>query len=476
MVDTPSGAFFQSWIDYKGGDLDINIKFERTYNSRSNHKGWFGFGWCTDFETSLVVSESEITLKHCGDGKEIHFLKTGSVFKSDEEQYGKFDRKGAAFIRSYVDGTTETYSSDGKLNEIKKGSKIVSIDYSSNGTPKAIRDGGGHEIVVSQTAEGLISEITVKTKDEKGKPVLASIGKYQYKNGNLVSAQNAWDNVYQYDYDKDHNMVKATWPNKAVVNIGYNRNDWVESLSGTDICSEKYSYKVENQKKPAKYTVSIKKTCDKNVTFERSYTYSFSTDGDRTIAAAYDEDGYNREYKYDKNGNVIEFTDFRPGKSGIRKVVTKVARNKAGQIVSISSPFKRLSYSYKEGSSRDVVSEATIEQFVAGKVFDKTTYNFSYDENDQMIGFKDSSKKDGLTVFSYDEQGRVSKVIFKDKTKDVSIEIVYSAEDESPKGIKYNGKILPFEIYDKVATAKEIAAVELYYDFIRATALSVPTY
>lgn len=182
----------------------------------------------------------------------------------------------------------------------------------------------------SSSPDGLITDIFVKTKDEKGKVSSVSIGKYSYKDGNLISAKNAWDNLYQYEYDKNHNMVKAVWPNKASVNIGYNRNDWVESINGTDICSEKYSYKVENNKKPAKYTVSIKKTCDKNVTFERSYTYSFSPDGDRTIAAAY-EDGYDREYKYDKNGNVIEAIDYRIGKSGRHKVVTKISRNTLGQ-------------------------------------------------------------------------------------------------------------------------------------------------
>jgi hypothetical protein len=114
MVDTASGAYFQSWIDYTGRDLDLKVQFERTYNSRSNHKGWFGFGWCTDFETSLSVRENEITLNHCGDGKEIHFSKAGSVFKPVEEINGKFEKENSSLVRTFKDGTKEIYSMDGK--------------------------------------------------------------------------------------------------------------------------------------------------------------------------------------------------------------------------------------------------------------------------------------------------------------------------------------------------------------------------
>jgi hypothetical protein len=77
-----------------------------------------------------------------------------------------------------------------------------------------------------------------------------------------------------------------------------------------------------------------------------------------------------------------------------------------------------------------------------------------------------------LIVFSYDDENRISKIV----SKDITIEIVNSANNEPPQGIKYNGKVLSFDIYDKPATPKEIAAVELYYDFVRAGQLSVPTY
>jgi len=50
-------------------------KIVRTYNSRSLFSGMFGFGWCSDFETSMEVNaEGNIKVKECGGGMGSYIL------------------------------------------------------------------------------------------------------------------------------------------------------------------------------------------------------------------------------------------------------------------------------------------------------------------------------------------------------------------------------------------------------------------
>jgi hypothetical protein len=55
-VNLKNGNFYISYTDIivPGGGMDLEIT--RTNNSKSTEKGWFGFGWGSDFETYVTVS------------------------------------------------------------------------------------------------------------------------------------------------------------------------------------------------------------------------------------------------------------------------------------------------------------------------------------------------------------------------------------------------------------------------------------
>ena len=52
-VNLKNGNFYISYTDIivPGGGHDLEIV--RTYNSKSTDRGWFGFGWGSDYETYL---------------------------------------------------------------------------------------------------------------------------------------------------------------------------------------------------------------------------------------------------------------------------------------------------------------------------------------------------------------------------------------------------------------------------------------
>lgn len=469
VVDTSTGSFIHSWIDYEGKGLDLNIKLERTYNSRSNDKGWFGFGWCSDLETTITISESSVAVNHCGSGEEIVFQKAGSLFKSTRTQDGIFKKSGSNYVRTFADGTTETYSSNGKLSEIRKRGDYISLKHNEKGTIKSLQDSGGRVVVTETDQSGFITSITAIVPSKNGKKQKEKIADYTYKDDNLVSATNFWGNTYTYTYDKEHNLIKAVWPGNNTVEIGYNSNDWVKSLKGTNICTEDYAYKVDGSKNPPRYAVDVKKSCDHGVVIERGYSYSYGLENRRIVAAEVDVDGVRREFKYDNDGNVVEVTEYRPNKTGIAKIVTQISRNERGQIVKVNNAFESRAYKYKTGASRDVVVEVTLETVALGKTVESMKYAFSYDEADQILS---AVKPDGQRlVFKYDDD-RVIKI----SSKDMTIEVLYDTGSAEPNAIKFAGKILPLAIYDKSPTPQELSAVELFFDFVRVQNLTIPSY
>ncbi|WP_415063172.1 DUF6531 domain-containing protein [Bdellovibrio sp.] len=469
VVDTSSGSFIHSWVDYEGKGLDLNIKLERTYNSRSNSKGWFGFGWCSDLETAITVSENSIAVNHCGSGEEVVFQKTGTVFKSPKTHDGIFKRSGSSYVRTFADGTTEMYSSSGKLSEIRKHDDYIALKYNEQGMIKSLQDSGGRIVTTETDQNGFITSITAHLPQKGGQKQKEKIAEYTYKDANLVSATNSWGNTYTYSYDKEHNLTKAVWPGNNFAEIEYNSNDWVKSLKGTNICTEDYAYKVDGAKKPPRYTVDVKKNCDHGVVFERRYSYSYAHDHRRIVAADVDVDGVRREFKYDNDGNVVEVTEYRPNKTGIAKIVTQISRNERGHIIKISNPFESKTYKYKTGSSRDVVTEVSLETIALGKTIDSIKYTFGYDDEDRIVSL---AKPDGQRLdFKYD-QDRIIKI----SSKDMTIDVVYDPDSTEPNAIKFAGKILSLAIYDKSTIPQELSAVELYFDFVRAQGLTVPSY
>lgn len=463
-VDTSSGSFVHSWTDFEGGGMDLKISLVRTYHSRSNHIGWFGFGWCTDLETKLIRSEDLVEINHCGDGKITTFNREGSQFKSKNPADGVVKKVGINYERSFSDGTKEIYNSEGYLLEVRKGNLFIKITYNDKGLPIEISDSGERLVKVESTQQNTVSRIQFflnkKNKDIKA----VDIGQYSYEDKNLVEAKNSWGNVYIYQYDKKHNMTLAKWPNGKLVQIAYNNSDWVQSLSGTDLCKEAYSYKIDNSRKPPRYAVTLTKECPDGTKVERSYAYTYALDNSRVIAADLIESTVKREYIF--NGDdVIRVTEHRHN----GKLVTEVKRNSMGQIVEVSNPFEIKSYTYKQGSSRHLVVDTEIKQIVMGKVASSSAYSFGYNDRDLLIF---AVKPNNVKVeFKWSDDDVLTHV----KRDGIEVELVYGKEDEVI-GVKYKGKVLPINIYEVSANQKEISAVESYLDFHRMQRLTIPSY
>ena len=138
-VNLKNGNFYISYSDIKvpGGGHDLEVL--RTYNSKSAHKGWFGFGWGSDFETYLVVSaDGSVVIHENGAGAQTRFIRKGSVdAKAAAKKIVSAMRKRTKIGDKVVNDLVDKLSKDAELRRayskkfnvkstIPKGTKLYS--------------------------------------------------------------------------------------------------------------------------------------------------------------------------------------------------------------------------------------------------------------------------------------------------------------------------------------------------------------
>ncbi|HEX4923964.1 MAG TPA: DUF6531 domain-containing protein [Bdellovibrionales bacterium] len=326
LVDMRNANYSDTWIDLEipGGGFDFKV--ERTYNSRSLFNGIFGFGWCSDFETSLEIeADGSLKLTECGAGFEVIYTSenyskknvdaavtnivakykeknptTTSRFLNDLETQLKGDRrlrdkysselgiKGSVdkneifyangrgpetverresnYIRRLPGGNTQTFNQRGRLTEIEdKNGNYLRFSYNGD-LIRDVVDNNGRKLNFTYYGNKKIKTIT-------GPNDLRVEYKFEKLN-ELSWVRNGWKNEYSFEYDDLKNLVKINYPDKTNKIITYDKNkDWVTSYKERDNCKEEYKYELSKDDPKNHYWSTVTKTCDKRVVNNSRYEF-----------------------------------------------------------------------------------------------------------------------------------------------------------------------------------------------------------
>lgn len=325
VVDLKNANYTNTWIDLDVSGSGYDLKIIRTYNSRSLFNGIFGFGWCSEFETSMdITAEGSLKIKECGGGQEIVYspkpvsetdieksvveimkrvkqdpknkysanrlveiqkdLKTDDDFRSRMAKYygylpeikegTKYFASGREvenitynknhYTRTLADGTLQRYSLDGKLTHIyDKNNNYLKFEY-EKGILKTVADNNGKTLTFKYYQNNKVKEILGPN---------GLVVEYKFSNlDNLASVKNAWKNTFTYEYDELHNLTKATWPDKTFISIKYDKEkDWVIGFADRDKCTE--SYKYEPREPSLHFWSTVVKICGKEKVADNKYEF-----------------------------------------------------------------------------------------------------------------------------------------------------------------------------------------------------------
>jgi YD repeat-containing protein len=463
-VNLKNGNFYITYTDIvvPGGGHDLVV--ERTYNSRSPDKGWFGYGWGSDYETYLTVSaDGSVVVHENGSGAKTRFtprqavdadaaakkivdamrkktsvservanslisklkndaelrqayakrfnvqanLAVGTELFSNVRGLQKVIRTKDGFLRKFNDGIEHSFNKDGKLVKVKdKNGYIVNLSYKNN-VLESLKDSMAKQIFFKWYPDGKIKSVESGT----GKKTF-----YKYdQDENLIEAKDVAGNMFQHKYDKNHNMTEIKYKDGSAMKIAYTkRTQFVEQI--TKKTGETVGYKYEsNPKNPELHywtLVTKKSPSGSEVTNRYEYEIKKRPDGSHyTYRVLTVVNNVKTETIYTECCSL-------PKQIKRGNYVTNFEYNKKGLLV-------------KKNSSRGDFVELDYhpQHNKITKVVNNTGWtNFEYDKKGNL---KRAQNSDGMSVLLiYDSKGRISKMMdVNSKTKKKrSLSFIYNAQ------------------------------------------------
>lgn len=474
IIDMKNANFSTSWTDLivPGGGYEMKVL--RTYNSRSLFNGLFGFGWCSDFETKLVVSpDNTLKVFECGAGLETTYttkdygnkdienlvqnivkkvkangkrsedylknlrqnlmkdsvlrirmaveydltsaVKEGAVYYANGKEIENITLMKEYYVRQLADGSFQRFDLKGRLIALyDKNNNFLKFNYDGS-LLKEVTDNNGRRLNFKYNSSKRLASISGP---------LGITVEYRFeKLDNLVWVNNAWGNVYTYEYDELHNMTKATWPDKSTIQLTYERNkDWVLSYKDRQNCNESYQYETSKEDPKNHYWSIVEKKCGKEIVNNTKFEFFHKVRSDgvlylaRTVTVI---NGQTNEIVYHEMfGKPVMI------KRGPERITFEYFPN--GQLRAKANQYSRLAYEY-DPKIKKVSSVKTIFTDEKGKKTAERLSEFKYDSKGNLNFAKNT---DGQKInLTYDNKGRIATI--EDQAKKI-VKISYDEKYGKP--------------------------------------------
>ncbi len=212
------------------------LAFKRYYSSRSHYLGWFGFGWCTDFEKKIeFLSDQKIRLEDC---------KMSGPENFSPSQYKRTQDR---ITITSSDKTTTEYDAKGRLIKISSADLKASLTYLGNNTQiKATLSRG-----ISSTDD--IIQVTFDPSTNFIKEIKTNKNQiqYEYDGDNLSAVKENKIVSFNYHYDDYQNIERIDYKDQTFETIAYETNqDRVRLFRDRQGCIEKFSFEKDLLKGP----------------------------------------------------------------------------------------------------------------------------------------------------------------------------------------------------------------------------------
>ena len=478
-VNLKNGNFYVSYTDIVVPGGGKRLEITRTYNSKATEVGWFGFGWGSEFETFLEISsDGSVIIHEHGSGARTRFtpkttidavgaatkivnemkkktvlsekaaselvdklagnaelrhtyaqnfgiqatIAPGSVLYSSDRGPQELVVTQDGYRRDHSDGRQDFFNQSGKLSKIlDKSGYSIGFVY-KNGLLESIKDSQAKQIYFSWYPDGLVKEIW-SAGDKKAQ--------YKYKEQDLVSSVDIDDNVYNYTYDKSHNMTEISYSDKTKLSIGYDqKNFFVTDV--TERNGEVYKYQYgSNPKKPDYHywTLVTKPGFDgKPVTNRYEYEIKVRPDGSTyTYRILTEINGISTETIYADNSLPLKIVR---GSN-----VTNFEYNSDGLLTKKTS---------SKGEFVNIEYDNAIKKIKKVTNNDGTTV-FDYDPKGNLV--KAANNQGKIVFLIYDSKGKISKMVDQE------------ANEKRILAFKYNALGKPVEI-----EMEKVGKINVAYD------------
>jgi YD repeat-containing protein len=252
LVAIGNGNYFMGFTDLEHDELSspFQIKIQRTYNSRSQFDGIFGYGWGSDYEAFLLPSsDGSVVIQESGGGDKTRFLpkdfsKAELAKQVDRllEAYAKKEKAAASRVKDMreklladANERDELSRTLGIFPEMAVGTKLFSTQRGDKQTVTVIK--GGY---VREYADGKqeLFNVKVDVADQGLDPARRRILKGVFKASRLVDPVRKAQIFYEYD--KSGRLTTITDKKNQTVRVAYNEAGKIREV--VDLRGNKATY------------------------------------------------------------------------------------------------------------------------------------------------------------------------------------------------------------------------------------------
>ena len=411
-----TGNYSKQYIDFEF--LNIN----RVYNSKSEKKDIFGFGWSFGYSSRI---EPHPFLKNTY----LVYLPDSSIaiFEHKENGYvslnnrSTLEKKNDKYIFTTKEKEVYTYNLEGKLETITDVyGNVTTLTYNKNGLLEKITDHVNRSYTLKYNEDQLVTKIT--------DPIGRSIG-YQYQ-GELLQ--------------------KVTSFNGMVTEYAYNSKKQLTSIKEDGVFMFRIKYIESGTYQDRVYQIIEARGNELTYSYNGTDNLTIETDSnDRIKKTYYDRDGY--EYKVinpigatttstylledgaNKYGELASLTKI----NGAKIIYTRDANGNVTKIANPDSSTKQYVYNSKNKVVKEIDELGNIKEYIYDSdqvtllkevipLDGKTLYSeteeqskyqiitYTYYEPKEVHGIKNLMKtktdQKGTTTYTYDQYGNVNSI------------------------------------------------------------------
>lgn len=255
LVAPGNGNFFVGFIDleHEASPNSFQIKVQRTYNSRSQFDGLFGYGWGSDYEAYLLPSaDGSVVVQESGGGDKTRF--SGAEFSKAEltqqvdrllEAYGKKEKGSGVRLSELrekllnnANERDEMSRTLGIFPSLPEGTKLYSTQRGDKQTLTVLKSGYLREFASGKRE---LFNVKADVADQGVDPAKRRVLKGVFKVSRASDPVQAKSEIF-FEYDPKGRLTSVTDKKSQVIRIRYNGNGKVSEVVDKDGRKATYDY------------------------------------------------------------------------------------------------------------------------------------------------------------------------------------------------------------------------------------------